>query len=57
MSLPLAWRTHLVAAAIGTLDPQARAQAEALGFSVAMLPEAPGETPPRELMELLGATA
>lgn len=54
-SLPLAWRAHLVAAAIGSLDPQVRADAEALGFAVALLPEKPGEAAPPELLELLGA--
>jgi hypothetical protein len=33
------------------------ADAEALGFAVALLPEIPGETPPRELVELLGVEA
>jgi hypothetical protein len=53
-NLSLAWRKYLAAAAIGSLDPQTRADAEALGFSVALLPEKPGESPPRELVELLG---
>ncbi len=53
-NLPLAWRAHLAAAAVGSLDPQTRADAEALGFVVALLPEMPGDSPPHELMELLG---
>jgi Lhr-like helicase len=53
-NLPLTWRTHLAAAAIGSLDPATRAGAEALGFIVALLPENPGDTPPRELIELFG---
>ncbi|HET6378716.1 MAG TPA: DEAD/DEAH box helicase [Methylocella sp.] len=53
-TLPLAWRAHLAAAAIGSLDPTVRADAEALGFVIALLPERPGEAPPRELVELLG---
>jgi Lhr-like helicase len=52
--LPLAWRSHLVAAAIGAVDADARVGAEALGFSIAVLPEAPGEQPPAELIGLLG---
>jgi Lhr-like helicase len=56
-NLPLAWRSHLAAAAIGSLDPQARAEAEALGFTIALLPERPGEAPPPELVELLGTEA
>jgi hypothetical protein len=51
--LPLAWRDHLTAASIGPIDSKARTAAEALGFSVALLPEAPGEAPPSELVELL----
>jgi hypothetical protein len=54
-TLPLAWRAHLAAAAIGSLEPQARADAEALGFAVTLLPEKPGEAPPRELVNLLRA--
>jgi Lhr-like helicase len=53
-TLPLAWRTHLAAAAIGSVDDEARAAAEALGFAVAVLPEAPGDAPPPQLVELLG---
>ena len=53
-SLPLAWRNHLAAAAIGSLDDTARARAEALGFAVAVLPESPGDAPPPELIELFG---
>jgi hypothetical protein len=56
-SLPLAWRNHLAAAAIGSLDDGARARAEALGFSVTVLPELPGDAPPTELVELLGASS
>jgi hypothetical protein len=52
--LPLAWRAHLTAASIGPIDSKARAAAEALGFTLALLPEAPGEAPPSELVELLG---
>jgi hypothetical protein len=56
-NLPFAWRAHRVAAAIGSLNPQVLADAEALGFAVALLPEIPGEMPPRELVELLGVEA
>ena len=56
-TFPIAWRAHLAAAAIGAVDPQTRADAEALGYTVAVLPETPGEQPPAELVDLLGATA
>jgi hypothetical protein len=56
-TLPLAWRTRLAVAAIGSVDDQARKAAEALGFAVAILPEAPGDTPPPQLVDLLGQTA
>jgi Lhr-like helicase len=51
---PLAWRSHLAAAAIGDIRPEARAAAEALGFAVALIPELPGDEPPAELARLLG---
>jgi MrfA Zn-binding domain/Helicase conserved C-terminal domain len=51
---PLAWRTHLVAASIGLVDPNVRAAAEALGYTVTALPDRPGEAPPPELVDLLG---
>jgi hypothetical protein len=57
MNLPLAWRTRLAAAAIGSVDEQVRKTAEALGFAVAVLPEAPGDAPPPQLVELLGQGA
>jgi Lhr-like helicase len=53
-AMPLAWRTRLAAAAIGSVDKQARAAAEALGFAVAILPEVPGDVPPPQLVDLLG---
>jgi hypothetical protein len=57
INLPLAWRTRLAAAAIGSVDEQVRKAAEALGFAVAILPEAPGDAPPPQLVDLLGQTA
>ena len=54
--LPIAWRKHLAAAVIGAVDAEARAGAEALGYTIAVLPETPGEQPPAELVALLGAT-
>lgn len=54
-NLALAWRSYLTVAAIGSLDPQVRADAEALGYTIALLPENPGDLPPRELVELFGA--
>jgi hypothetical protein len=55
LSLPLAWRSHLVAAAIGSVDTRARAAAKGLGYTVIALPEHPGESAPAELVDLLGA--
>jgi hypothetical protein len=52
---PMAWHAHLTAASIGTVDPQTRAEAEALGYTIAVLPDTPGEQPPVELVTLLGA--
>jgi hypothetical protein len=52
----MAWRAHLAAAAIGAVDAETRAEAEALGYSIAVLPDTPGEQPPAELVNLLGAT-
>jgi hypothetical protein len=47
----------LAAAAIGSVNDQARAAAEALGFVVAILPEVPGDSPPPQLVDLLGQSA
>lgn len=52
--LPLAWRSHLAAAGIGSIDERARAAAEARGFTVAILPATPGDAPPQQLIDLLG---
>jgi hypothetical protein len=54
--LPMALRSHLVAAAIGEVDEEIRAGAESLGFVVSVLPKAPGQTPPAELVDLLRPT-
>jgi superfamily II DNA/RNA helicase len=54
--LPMAWRSHLAAASFGAVDSEVRAGAEALGYTIAVLPEVPGEQPPAELIALLGAT-
>jgi hypothetical protein len=55
--LPIAWRSHLAAAAIGAVDDETRVVAEALGYAIAVLPEQPGEQPPAELIDLLGGNA
>ena len=55
--LPIAWHAHLAVAAIGAVDAETRASAEALGYTVAVLPEVPGEKPPAELVDLLGGSA
>jgi Domain of unknown function (DUF1998)/Helicase conserved C-terminal domain len=57
ITLPLAWRTRLAAAAIGSVDDKARRAAESLGFTVAILPETPGDAPPPQLVDLLGPSA
>jgi hypothetical protein len=56
-TFPFAWRSNLVAAAIGPVDSQIRADAEALGYSIAVLPESPADMPPPELVSLFGQTA
>ena len=53
--IPFVWRNYLTIAAIGSVGPTIRTAAEALGFSVAILPEVPGATPPSQLLELLGS--
>jgi hypothetical protein len=55
--LPLVWRNRLAAASIGSVDDQTRAAAEALGYAVVVLPEAPGDGAPPHLIELLGEPA
>jgi hypothetical protein len=52
-TMPLAWRTRLTAAVFGALDKQAHAAAEALGYSIAIIPEVPGDAPPPQLADLL----
>lgn len=54
-ALPLAWRGYRAAAAFEPLPDEMRAELDARGFAVATVPESPGETPPPELAELLGA--
>ena len=51
--LPLVWRAHLAAAAFEPIGDDVRAALDALGFAVATVPEKPGDTPPRELVEML----
>jgi Lhr-like helicase len=55
--LPLAWRAHLAAATFGKVPDNARTAAEALGYTIATLPEEPGDTPPTELAEILRGSA
>jgi hypothetical protein len=56
-TFPIAWRTHLTAAAFTPVDAQTRSEAEALGYAVVVLPPDPGQAPPAELAELLRETA
>lgn len=52
--LPLAWRAHLIAASFGAFTADLKSQAEAMGYTLTFLPSEPGETPPVELLDLLG---
>lgn len=54
ISLPLVWRAHLLAAVVGDPSARLRADADTLGFTVVALPNEPGDSPPTELLELLG---
>jgi Lhr-like helicase len=51
-TFPLVWRDHLAVAATSTLSDQARADVEALGFSVVVID--PTGDPPADLVSLLG---
>lgn len=53
--LALSWRRFRVAAVVGQIGPDIRAKADALGYEIFVLPNAPGEAPPANLAELLGA--
>jgi Lhr-like helicase len=55
--LPLAWRAHLTAAVSGPVGEDTRAALEALGFTVATVPDEPGDMPPPELAGLLRGVA
>lgn len=55
--LPIAWRSHLVAAAVGKVAAETRSGAAALGYEIIVLPETPGDQPPADLVTLLGASA
>lgn len=55
--LPLAWRAHLVTAVFAPVGNDTRTALEARGFTVATIPEKPGDTPPPELEEMLGGAA
>jgi hypothetical protein len=54
-TFPIAWRSHLTAAAFAPVDAAIRAEADALGYAIVVLPEKLGEEPPRELTELVAA--
>lgn len=54
---PLVWPEHRVAAAVGPIGQETYAAASDLGFDVVALSEEPGDTPPLELVELLGGAA
>jgi hypothetical protein len=55
-TFPIAWRSHLTAAAFEAVNAETRAEAEALGYAIVLLPNAPGEEAPPELNGLLRAT-
>ncbi|MDA8049847.1 MAG: DEAD/DEAH box helicase [Rhodospirillales bacterium] len=51
------WPEHRVAAAIGAIGEEERSAAEARGFEIVGLPDAPGEAAPAGLAELFGVAA
>jgi hypothetical protein len=55
--LPMVWPEHRVAAGIGVIPDAIREGGDALGFTVLAFPERPGDTPPPELVELLGGAS
>ena len=55
VALPLAWRSHLVAAGPDADVTPARDAAEAQGYTLIGLPSEPGASPPPGLPEALGA--
>lgn len=55
-ALALAWRRFRVVAAVGSIDPGVRADVEAQGYDVVVVPDVAGENAPVELVALLGAT-
>ena len=54
--IPLAWRAYLAAATFEPVGADTHAALEALGFSVATVPDEPGDTPPSELADMLGGS-
>lgn len=54
--IPLAWRAYLAAATFEPVGADTRAALDARGFTVATVPDEPGETPPPELAEMLGGS-
>jgi Lhr-like helicase len=57
VSLPLVWRSYVVAAASAPLTQTAIDAASAMGFDVVNIPDMPGDSPPAELVTLLRGQA
>jgi Lhr-like helicase len=57
VSLPLVWRSYLVVAATVPLPRKAMEAASAAGFVVFNIPDRPGDSPPADLVALLGGQA
>ena len=53
-SLRFVWPEHRVVADIGPFAVDVNGAADAMGYAAVALPEAPGQTPPADLAELLG---
>jgi len=54
IKLQLVWRAYLVAATTQSLKAEQIQAFEALGFSLAELPQTPESSPPESLLSMLG---
>ena len=57
VSIPLVWRSHLVAASHQKLSQDDQSILHSKGYSIIVLPEKPGDKAPSELLKLLGMAA
>ena len=53
MTLPFAWRSHFVAAMEGEISPKVREAANAKGWMLFQLPDAPDAVLPADLIAML----